>query len=88
MAFNEKSGYLLGYIVKNSGKKTDIRGNSILHYAARLADEATVSRLLALGMSKSAKNVSGETPYDVAAAWKKEGNAALLKEGASPDQER
>ena len=78
MAFNEKSGYLLGYIVKNSARKTDIRGNTILHYAARMADEATVARLLKYGLSKSAKNVSGETPYDVAVSWKKEGNAALL----------
>lgn len=78
LAFNEKSGYLLGYIVKNASGKTDIRGNTILHYAARLADEATVSRLLKLGLNKRAKNVSGETPYDVAVSWKKEGNAALL----------
>ncbi len=78
LAFNEKSGYLLGYIVKNAGNKTDIRGNTILHYAARLADEATVQRLLTLGLNKRAKNVSGETPYDVAVNWKKDANAALL----------
>lgn len=83
MAFNEKSGYLLGYIVKNSAAKTDIRGNTILHYAARMADEATVARLLKNGLSKRAKNVSGETPYDVAVSWKKEGNAALLDPNTS-----
>lgn len=79
LAFKEKSGYLLGYIVKNSANKTDIRGNTILHYAARLADEETVARLLNLGLNKNAKNVSGETPYDVAVNWKKEANAALLQ---------
>lgn len=83
LAFSEKSGYLLGYIVKNASSKTDIRGNTILHYAARLADEATVSRLLKLGLSKRAKNVSGETPYDVAVSWKKDGNAALLNTNES-----
>lgn len=84
LAFKEKSGYLLGYIVKNSRTKTDIRGNTILHYAARLADEETVSRLLRLGLSKRAKNVSGETPYDVAVNWKKDANAALLDISPSP----
>ena len=78
LAFAEKSGFLLGHIVKHSGKRTDIRGNTILHYAARLADEETVARLLKLGLSKSAKNISGETPYDVAVNWKKDANAALL----------
>ena len=78
LAFNEKSGYLLGYIVKNARTKSDIRGNTILHYAARLADEATVARLLKLGLSKKVKNVSGETPYDVAVSWKKDANAELL----------
>lgn len=82
LAFNEKGGYLLGYIVKNAGNKTDIRGNTILHYAARLADEETVARLLKLGLNKRAKNVSGETPYDVAVNWKKDANAALLATSA------
>ncbi len=84
LAFNEKGGYLLGYIVKNAKNKTDIRGNTILHYAARLADEETVARLLKLGLNKRAKNVSGETPYDIAVNWKKDGNAALLNPAASP----
>ena len=84
LAFNEKGGYLLGYIVKNAKNKTDIRGNTILHYAARLADEETVARLLKLGLNKRAKNVSGETPYDIAVNWKKDGNAALLNTAASP----
>ena len=79
LAFADKSGFLLGHIVKSVGRKSDIRGNTILHYAARLADEETVARLLKLGLDKSAKNVSGETPYDVAVNWKKDGNAALLQ---------
>lgn len=79
LSFKDSSGELLGFIVKYAGKKTDIRGNTILHYAARLADEKTVNRLLSLGLDKDAKNVSGETPYDVAVNWKKNSNAALLK---------
>ena len=79
LSFKDSSGELLGFIVKYAGKKTDIRGNTILHYAARLADEKTVNRLLSLGLDKDAKNVSGETPYDVAVNWKKKSNAALLK---------
>ena len=77
----------MGYIVKNAKNKTDIRGNTILHYAARLADEETVSRLLKLGLSKRAKNVSGETPYDMAVNWKKDGNAALLAIAPATNEE-
>lgn len=79
LSFKDSSGELLGFIVKYAGKKTDVRGNTILHYAARLANEKTVSRLLSLGLDKNAKNVSGETPCDVAVNWKKNSNAALLK---------
>lgn len=79
LSFKDSSGELLGFIVKYASKKTDVRGNTILHYAARLADDKTVRRLLDLGLDKNAKNVSGETPYDVAVNWKKNSNAALLK---------
>ncbi len=78
LAFKEKSGELLGYIVKYAKNKTDVRGNTLLHYAARLADTATLERLLDLDMDKNAMNVSGETPYDVARNWKKMDNAKLL----------
>ena len=78
LAFKEKSGELLGYIVKYAKDKTDVRGNTLLHYAARLADTVTLERLLDLGMDKNAMNVSGETPYDVARNWKKMDNAKLL----------
>lgn len=78
LAFKEKSGELLGYIVKYAKNKTDVRGNTLLHYAARLADTGTLVRLLDLGLDKNAKNVSGETPYDVARNWKKMDNAKLL----------
>lgn len=78
LAFKEKSGELLGYIVKYAKDKTDVRGNTLLHYAARLADNATLERLLNSGLAKNAKNVSGETPYDVARNWKKTDNARLL----------
>lgn len=78
LAFKERSGELLGYIVKYAKDKTDVRGNTLLHYAARLADKETLECLLDLGLDKNAKNVSGETPYDVARNWKKMDNAKLL----------
>ena len=70
---------MLGYIVKYSGKKTDIKGNTILHYAARFADRATVTRLLSLGLDKTVKNYAGERPYDIAISWKNQKIADLLK---------
>ncbi|MCR5612421.1 ankyrin repeat domain-containing protein [Treponema sp.] len=79
LAFKEKNKEMLGYIVKYSANKTDIKGNSILHYAAKFGDPATVKRLLSFGLNKDVKNLAGETPYDLAVNWKNEKVAEMLK---------
>lgn len=79
LAFKEKNTEMLGYIVKYSADKSDIKGNTILHYAARYADEDTVKRLLKFNLNKNVKNLSGETPYQTAVNWKHPKIAELLK---------
>ena len=70
---------LIGNIVKYAGRMTDVQGNTILHYAARLSNEATMQKLLAFGLDKSVKNVSGETPYTIASRWRRTNIANMLK---------
>ena len=70
---------VLDQIVKQAGNKTDISGEGILHYAARLSDAATVKRLLSMGLDKSQKSISGETPYDIAVRWQRPELATLLQ---------
>lgn len=79
LVFKEKNNEMLGYIVKYSANKTDIKGNTILHYAARYANPEIVSRLLSFNLDKNRKNLSGETPYTTAINWKHPEIAALLK---------
>ena len=52
-------------IVQATGNKTDIYGDGILHYAAKSADSATIQKLLSMNLDKKARNISGETPYDI-----------------------
>jgi ankyrin repeat protein len=55
-----------------SGKAINVRdssGNTILHYAARSGSAETVNQLLQLGASKSIKNISAESPADIAKRW-------------------
>lgn len=79
IAFSENDVETIANVAKYSANATDIRNNTLLHYAARLADQETVERLLALGISKDARNISGETPYDIAVSWKRPEIAELLK---------
>ena len=44
----------------------DKQGNGWLHYAAMSANADAATWLLAAGADKTAKNISGETAYDVA----------------------
>jgi ankyrin repeat protein len=69
----------LSSIVRLAGAKTDLRGDGVLHYAAQIADSDTIRRLLSMGLDKSIKNVSGETPYDIAVRWEKRDVARLLQ---------
>ncbi len=70
---------ILGDIVKFAGKSQDMTGDTILHYAARIASEDTVHRLVNMGLDKNARNILGETPYDMAKRWQREEIAAILK---------
>jgi uncharacterized protein len=57
----------------------DKQGNGWLHYAAMSANAEAASWLLAAGADKTAKNISGETAYDVAQKRGKTDLAGLLK---------
>jgi ankyrin repeat protein len=70
---------VLSSIVRLAGTKTDLRGDGLLHYAAQVADSETVRKLLSMGLDKSIRNVSGETPYDIAVRWEKRDVARLLQ---------
>jgi len=60
--------------------RTDTIGDGLLHYAARLGSTETVSRLLTLPrMDRSARNIAGETAFDIAVRWQRPEIAALLK---------
>ncbi len=65
--------------VRAIGTKTDISGDGILHYAARIADVESVELLLSLGLDKYILNISGETPYDIANRWQRPEIARLLQ---------
>jgi len=63
-----------------AAEKTDTIGDGLLHYAARLADAETIESLLNLPrIDKDARNIAGETPYDIAVRWEKQDNAKALK---------
>lgn len=79
IALQKKDPLLLDNIIKYAGTKSDIMGNTILHYAAKSADAETVSKLISEGLDRKVKNVSGETPYDTAVNWQRTDIAELLK---------
>lgn len=78
MALGKNDSRLIEDIVKYAGDGCDIQGNTMLHYAARSSDTHTIKRLISYGLSRSAKNISGETPADTAARWKRDDAAAML----------
>jgi ankyrin repeat protein len=49
----------------------DVTGNTVLHYAAHTAGTEVISLLIELGANKAAKNISSESPVDVAVKWKR-----------------
>lgn len=75
---NNKESILAG-IVKYSGSMTDIQGNTILHYAARISNSMTIKKLISYGLDTNVKNIYDETPYTVAVRWKRSDAANLLK---------
>ena len=70
---------VLDDLVEYFGDASDILGDTILHYAARTANETTIRRMLTFGLNRQALNNSGETPYDVAKRWNNKAGMELLK---------
>jgi len=56
----------------------DSSGNTVLHHAARMGRPETINLLLGLGADMNARNISGESPTDIARRWNNHENAALL----------
>jgi ankyrin repeat protein len=64
-----------------SGKAINARdssGNTILHYAARFGNRETIAMLLELGANKNIKNISAESPADIAKRWERVDTASML----------
>ncbi len=78
-AFKNGNIEILDAVVKYNARKTDTAGDTILHYAARMGSNTQISHLLELGLDRSAKNLSGETPAQMAARWNRPSAAELLK---------
>ena len=68
----ENNHDILNYIVQVTGNKKDMAGEGILHYAARTGDITIIKKLLSMGLDRTSKNISGETPYDIAVRWQRD----------------
>lgn len=79
IALENKDQKILGEIVKYAGDRTDIKGNGILHYAAKAGDAGIIGTLLSYGLSANVKNIYGDLPYTLAIRWKNAEAAAALK---------
>ena len=56
----------------------DSSGNTILHYAARHGDSGVIAELLNMGANRYVRNISSESPADIALRWNNRDAAALL----------
>ena len=67
----------------------DVEGNTALHYATQLWDEATVTRLLLLGANIGLRNARGETPISniLPATMERFLNQHCLKSEGNPTNE-
>ncbi len=75
-----KQQSLLPTLAEFCADRTDTVGDGLLHYAARIADEDTVRRLLALArVDRTVRNIAGETARDIALRWQRPRIADLLK---------
>lgn len=77
--FKTKNMDLLDAIAKYNSTRTDRQGDGILHYAARSAEKPIVEHLVTLKLDKGARNISGETPAQMAERWGRADIAELLK---------
>ena len=67
-------------LAEYASDRTDTIGDGLLHYAARIGSADTVKQLLKLpGIDRNARNVAGETAYEVAVRWQRPEIAELLK---------
>lgn len=67
-------------IAEYAADKTDTIGDGLLHYAARMGTAEVVNRLLTLPrIDRMARNIAGETAYDIAIRWQRPDIAKLLK---------
>lgn len=79
IALKNNNASILAGIAKCSSTMSDIQGNTILHYAARISNAETIQNLLSYGLDKNVKNIYDETPYTVAVRWKRSEAANILK---------
>ncbi|MCR4822851.1 MAG: ankyrin repeat domain-containing protein [Treponema sp.] len=77
--FKTKNFRIMDAIVKYNSSKSDRQGDTVLHYAARIADKSVIEHLLTLKMDKNARNISGETASQMAERWGRKDIAELLK---------
>ena len=56
----------------------DSSGNTVLHHAARMGRPETITILLGLRADRNARNISGESPADIARRWNNLEKAAML----------
>lgn len=80
MSLNANSTEILEEMAKYAGTKSDMHGNTLLHYAARIASPETVEFLLSLGLDTDATNISDETPYETALRWNRADVAKILQQ--------
>jgi ankyrin repeat protein len=57
----------------------DSSGNTILHYTARLGSPQLITVLFELGANRSIRNISAESPNDIAVRWNRKDNSDLLR---------
>ncbi len=80
LAFNSPEVQdILDALLRKYATTTDFQGDTILHYAARSANEETLKHILTFGLNKNATNNNGETPYEVARRWNNQTAIKLLK---------
>ena len=80
LAFNSPEVQdVLDALLRKYATTTDFQGDTILHYAARSANEETLKHILTFGLNKNATNNNGETAYEVARRWNNQTAIKLLK---------
>jgi ankyrin repeat protein len=63
----------------NAVNNRDGTGNTALHYAAQAGNIEMIGLLLELGANKTLRNISSESPADIAYRWRHEEAAAMLQ---------